>query len=124
MQKTLVIVSATALVALSVPIVAQTLEERRELFNTLITDEDSLRENIQAKCEDEWPIDFRMQKCCQDQQLEGYTNLAKIWKDAVTNIKATAVQCVFDWSEDLLFDWTMIHYCTNDQITAWKALQH
>ena len=46
MQKTLVIVSATALVALSVPIVAQTLEERRELFNTLITDEDSLRENI------------------------------------------------------------------------------
>ena len=100
------------------------LEERRELFNTLITDEDGLRENIQAKCEDEWPIDFRMQKYCQDQQVEGYTNLAKIWRDAVTNIKATAVQCVLDWSEDLLFDWKMIHYCTNDQITAWKALQH
>ena len=112
-----------ALVALSVPIVAQTSDEKRELFNTLIVDEDALLENIRSKCEDEWTTDFQMQKYCQDEQRKGYTKLAEIWTDAVTNIRVTAVQCVLDWSDDLLFDWTMIHYCTDQQVTAWKALQ-
>ena len=115
-----VIVVGCAFVA---PLAAQTDKEKQDRFNVLIQDNEALFSNISNKCEDEWPVDFRMQKYCQERQREGYTNLIELWPEALTKTGQAAAQCVLDWSEDLLFDWRMIHYCADRQLTAWKALQ-
>ena len=116
------VVSACALVG-SMPVLAQTADEKVKTFNKLIADHDKLRGNINEKCAGEWPTDFSMQKYCREQQLEGYNDLKKIWDVAIRNIRSAAGQCVLDWSDDLLFDWQMIHYCTDQQLTAWRSLR-
>ena len=118
------VAAIVAVVAFVMPLSAQTDREKQDRFNVLIQDNEALFDNISKKCEEEWPVDFRMQKDCRDQQQKGYDKLADIWREALTNTGQAAAQCVLDWSDDLLFDWTMIHYCTNDQFSAWKALQH
>ena len=102
---------------------SQTLEEKVSAFNTLTSDNAALEENIAALCAEEWEDDFRMQRYCREQQLEGYNNLSKIWGEALTNIRNAAASCLDDWSEDLLFDWRMIHYCTSEQLEAWRELR-
>ena len=111
------------LVALVLPLAAQTDREKQERFNVLIEDNEALFNNISSKCEDEWPVDFSMQKHCQERQREGYTNLIELWPEALPKTGQAAAQCVLDWSEDLLFDWAMIHYCVDKQFTAWQSLQ-
>lgn len=101
----------------------QTAREKIAEFNELVSDSDRLVENINRKCSGEWPSDFVMQRHCREQQHEGYSDLADIWAAATQNIRTAAGQCVLDWSDDLLFDWTMIHYCVDQQLTAWRALR-
>ena len=114
-------VLAVALTAGSV--VAQTAQEKITEFAELVSDSDRIVENINRKCSGEWPNDFVMQKHCREQQTEGYSEFTDIWTEAVQNIRTAAAQCVLDWSDDLLFDWTMIHYCVDQQLTAWRALR-
>ena len=64
-----------------------------------------------------------MQKYCRDQQKKGHDDLLDIWPEAMEHIGPAVAKCILDWSDDLIFDWTMIHYCTDNQLTAWKELQ-
>ena len=64
-----------------------------------------------------------MQKYCRDQQKEGYDDLLDIWPEAMEHIGLAVTQCILDWSDDLMFDWAMIYYCADNQLTAWKELR-
>ena len=101
----------------------QTVQEKITEFKELVSDSDRLVENINRKCSGEWPSDFVMQRHCREQQLEGYSDLTDIWAAATENIGTAAAQCILDWSDELLFDWTMIHYCVDQQLTAWRSLR-
>ena len=105
------------------PLAAQTEQEKQDRFNVLLKDNTARLSGIRDLCAGDWPADFAMQEYCQKKHREGYTNLIKIWPEVLPKIGHAAVQCVFDWSEDLVFDWRMIHYCVNRQYTAWKSLQ-
>ena len=92
-------------------------------FNRLTSESEARQANINRLCEGEWPTDFRMQEYCREQQAEGYSNLVRIYPDARENIGAALVECITDWSDGGLFDWRMIHYCTDRQLTSWRNLR-
>lgn len=79
-------------------------------FNRLLGDSEARQENSNRLCAGEWPTDFSMQRYCRNQQNEGFRDLATIWDEAVTNIEPAVIQCVHDWSDGGLVDWSMIHY--------------
>ncbi len=106
-----------------VSLTAQTNEKRIERFKKIWQDSKERQKSINALCADEWATDFEMQKYCRDQQKEGYDDLSDIWTEAMEHIGVAVTQCILDWSDDLMFDWAMIHYCTDNQLTAWKELQ-
>ena len=69
------VAAIVAVVAFVMPLSAQTDREKQDRFNVLIQDNEALFDNISKKCEEEWPVDFRMQKDCRDRNRRATTNL-------------------------------------------------
>ena len=120
MRAWFVVVVAVGLVS---PLSAQTDKEKQDKFNILINNNEALLSNMNEKCAGEWPTDFNMQKYCRESQSEAYNKMIVLWPEAFPKIRQAGADCLLDWSDDLLFDWAMIHYCVDRQFTAWKSLQ-
>ena len=102
---------------------AQTDDKRIERFKEVWQNHEEREKNINALCAGEWETDYEMQKYCREQQNEGFVDLVDIWPEATEHIGEAVARCILDWSDGLMFDWRMIHYCTDKQLTAWKELQ-
>lgn len=95
-------------------------------------------EEIKAQCAAEWPGDFRMQRYCQEQQLEGAIQMiAFMQKTGISNMNAKeweakakagdpyaqmGAKCMGEWMTDTATDYRMIAYCLKQQLEAWQAM--
>ena len=88
-------------------------------------------------CENKWPRDFSMQAYCANKQRQSAGNVKQILNeigildangnatDAVESRLGQALnQCFMKWSVPRFGtkDWTMVEYCSNEQISAYKSL--
>ena len=83
-------------------------------------------QKIAARCAEQWPDDYRMQRYCRDQQLAaarrgiaaGYTSYPEgtpEWK--------VAARCAEQWRDGDTFDFRMINHCIEQQLQALQELR-
>ena len=81
-------------------------------------------DEIAAFCQRKWVTDYSMQEYCQREQaeallaLEPYANFPD--GDERRNILG---RCLIKWEKGGLSDWTMVKYCTDEQVGAYEALR-
>lgn len=101
-------------------------EERLEEFLKISSDESDRAAMIAELCRGEWPSDFSMQAYCREQQTEGFVSFVALWNDRVvgnSDLFPAGAKCILDWGEDGSFDYSMIHYCLDQQVEAYDSLR-
>ena len=67
-----------------------------------------------------------MQAYCREQQSEGFVSFATLWNERVVgndDLLPAGAKCILDWEEDGAFDYSMIHYCLDQQVEAYDSLR-
>jgi hypothetical protein len=82
---------------------------------------------IRARCESEWPGDYRMQEHCAKRQREGASRVSAWTKNPeVTGnieLQAVVVSCDNQWTDAHGRDWPMINHCIERQIEAYRRVR-
>ena len=84
-------------------------------------------QGIRDHCAAEWPTDYSMQKYCIDTQRAAYNEVAVLYKSFDPEEKNIANRCLLDWGYvsgfDDPIDWSMVAYCTKEQLKAYRQLK-
>jgi hypothetical protein len=81
----------------------------------------NVEQEIERKCQSEWPGDYKMQKYCQDRQYEAYRSLTS--GASQSGVPASVEQsiirkCQSEWPGD----YRMQKYCQDKQYEAYRSL--
>ena len=85
---------------------------------------------INQRCSDKWPANFRMQKYCRKQQTEGRSDVSrwlsrhKVTKDTGSSTVWGQMfrHCGSKWNDAFGPNWRMIMYCLKQQESAYRDL--
>lgn len=82
---------------------------------------------MRARCEADWPVDFRMQQHCLERQQEGAREVTRWVNDpqvkSTPALQQAVAKCGDDWSDAHGYDWRMLAHCIERQVTAYRALR-
>ena len=85
------------------------------------------KDAIRAKCKNEWPTDYGMQKYCIDKQMESvkqFNSYQDRWPEG-SEERNILIRCFGKWAGDdgSKADYSMTVYCFDQQLEAYQSLQ-
>ena len=79
---------------------------------------------IRKFCEQEWPVDYSMQDYCINGQVKGANATIDGWNAASEGSAEQGIysRCYEEWTKGDLTDWSMVDYCADRQLEAYRKL--
>ena len=84
-------------------------------------------QGIRDYCASEWPTNYTMQRYCIDEQGKACNEMVALYMSLTEDEEKRIVnRCLLDWGyesgfEDLI-NWSMVAYCTKEQLKAYRNL--
>lgn len=85
------------------------------------------RDIIMARCQEEWPGNFRMQAHCLERQQKGARDVQRWVNDpqvkSTPELQLVVANCGGEWSDQHGYNWPMVAHCIEGQVTAYRRLR-
>jgi hypothetical protein len=85
------------------------------------------RKVLMARCEEEWPGNFRMQAHCLERQQNGARDVQRWMNDpqvtSTPELQQVVQTCASEWNDHHGYNWPMVAHCIEGQVTAYRRLR-